>query len=109
MSGDQLLGIAAIITAIAALVTAWFNRTRIVNARTRIETNLGPPTQDVPESVRELLVEIRAITLYLHEQWPYQHTRNHDILAAITGLATAVPLLTEVAIELLAELRKVKE
>lgn len=103
MTGDQLIGIAACLTGLAAVISAFRNGTKANENRERTEQVLdaiGPATdeptvREALESIRELLEEVKRLAEFAHEDSAYQHTRNHDIITAIEKTNQAVPLLIE--------------
>lgn len=104
MTGDLLIGLAACLTGLAAVISAIRNGAKANENRAKTEQVLdaiGPQHADEPsmrealESIRELLEEVKRLAEFAHADAAYQHTRNHDILSAINRTNQAVPLLID--------------
>lgn len=110
MTGDQLLGVAAILTGIAAVITSLRSgsKTARVDAKTeRVLDAVGERNGNGDdESVRDIALEIKSLVEFIHDQSAYQHTRNHDILGGIAKMNMAVPLLIDLVETLMPLLRE---
>lgn len=120
MGGDALMGWAAVLMAVAAIITALglnvgtLRASRQTRAKTEdIATAVGPPNGRTVQQVLTKLEanqgEIRATQDEIHSHHEYQRTRNHDLLGAVGVLVATQPTQIRLIEELVAELAAAKQ